>query len=446
MLVGLGGALRDIVDGATLVIDADHGRLETAPSAAAIAEAQTKVEARLVRGAEQRAAAHADCYARDGVRVEVFANLGNVTEAAVAVDNGAEGCGLLRTEFLFIGRDTAPTEQEQFQCYQEITDALAGRPLILRLMDVGGDKPLQYLPLAHEDNPALGLRGVRTLLARPDLMRDQLRAALRVQPYGKLRLLIPMVTEAAEIVAVRETCDRLREELRIGDRIDIGAMIETPAAALIAASLLREVDFLSIGSNDLNPIHAGHGPGSSRSCCAQRRAASLGTEIDCRGRRRRECCGQTGRRVRRCGRRPCRRTRFAGVGVRELSVVPGAVPAIKQRIRALGILECRELALRCLEFRIGCRGACLDRRDLMNLRFGGLQQFGRALMLPIAVLPIAGLLLRLGQPDLFNWTAMAAAGDAVFTNLGLLFAVGVGVGWRGRITAPPGSPLWWVIW
>ena len=349
MLVGLGGGLRDIADGAMLVMDADQGRLETTPSASAMAKAQSKVEARLVRSAELRAAAHADCYARDGTRVEVFANLGNVTEAAVAVDNGAEGCGLLRTEFLFIDRDAAPTEEEQFQSYQEIANALSGRPLILRLMDVGGDKPLQYLPLPHEDNPALGLRGVRTLLARPDLMRDQLRAALRVQPYGKLRLLIPMVTETAEIVALREACDRLREELGIRDRIDIGAMIETPAAALTAASLLREVDFLSIGSNDLTQytlaMDRGHATLAARTDALHPSVLKLIAAAAAAG-------GAAGKLVAVCGGVAADLAAvpiLLGLGVRELSVVPSAVPAIKQRVSALAILECRELALRCME-------------------------------------------------------------------------------------------------
>jgi multiphosphoryl transfer protein len=349
MLVGLGSALRDIADGATLVIDADCGRLETAPSAAAIASAQSKVQARLLRSAEQRAAAHADCYSCDGTRVEVFANLGNVTEAAVAVDNGAEGCGLLRTEFLFIDRDTAPSEQEQFQSYQEIADALAGRPLILRLMDVGGDKPLRYLPLPHEDNPALGLRGVRTLLSRPDLMRDQLRAALRVQPSGKLRLLVPMVTDVAEIVAIRQACDRLGEELGSRDRIEIGAMIETPAAALTAARLLREVDFLSIGSNDLTQytlaMDRGHPELAARTDALHPSVLKLIAAAAAAG-------GAAGKLVAVCGGVAADLAAvpvLLGLGVRELSVVPGAIPALKQRIRALRILECRELALRCLE-------------------------------------------------------------------------------------------------
>jgi multiphosphoryl transfer protein len=349
MLVGLGGALREIADGTTLVIDADLGRLETAPSAAAVANAQSKVEARLVRSAEQRVAAHADCYSRDGTRVEVFANLGNVTEAAVAVDNGAEGCGLLRTEFLFIDRDTAPSEEEQFQSYQEIADALAGRPLILRLMDVGGDKPLRYLPLPHEDNPALGLRGVRTILSRPDLMRDQLRAALRVQPYGTLRLLVPMVTDAAEILAIRQACDRLCEELGARNRTEIGAMIETPAAALTAGRLLREVDFLSIGSNDLTQytlaMDRGHPELAARTDALHPSVLKLMAAAAAAG-------SAAGKLVAVCGGVAADLAAvpvLLGLGVRELSVVPGAIPAIKQRIRALGILECRELALRCLE-------------------------------------------------------------------------------------------------
>src|SRR6202011_4956973 len=142
-----------------------------------------------------------------------------------------EGCGLLRTEFLFIDREAAPTEDEQAQAYQSIANALGGRPLILRMMDVGGDKPLRYLPLPAEANPALGLRGVRTALLHPSLMRTQLRAALRVRPFGVMRLLIPMVTDLSEILAVRGVIDELAEELRLQGRVVLGAMIETPSAA-----------------------------------------------------------------------------------------------------------------------------------------------------------------------------------------------------------------------
>ena len=179
MLVGLGSGIREIADGATVIVDADAGTLQTAPTAR---RPSSKRERRSNRGSSAAPTIapkrKLECRALDGTRIEVFANLGNVLDAAAAVANGAEGCGLLRTEFLFIDRETAPDEAEQLAAYQGIAAALGPRPLILRLMDVGGDKPLRYLPLPAEENPALGLRGVRTALARPDLLRTQLRAAL----------------------------------------------------------------------------------------------------------------------------------------------------------------------------------------------------------------------------------------------------------------------------
>jgi phosphoenolpyruvate-protein phosphotransferase len=361
MLVGLGSGLREIAEGTIVIIDADQGRLQTTPSEPAVATARATVEARLLRSAEQRLAAQADCHAQDGTRVEVYANLGNVAEASLAVENGAEGCGLLRTEFLFIDRDTAPSEEEQFQTYQDIAAALSGRPLILRLMDVGGDKPLKYLPLPHEDNPALGLRGVRTVLSRPDLLRTQLRAALRVAPPGRVRLLLPMVTDASEITAIRGMCDELRAELKRGASMEIGAMVETPAAALTAARLLRDADFLSIGSNDLTQytlaMDRGHPDLASRTDALHpavlkliAAAASAGVAV--------------GKMIAVCGGMAADRAAvpvLLGLGVRELSVVPGAIPATKRRVRSLRILECREMALRCLEL-----GSAAEVRTLID--------------------------------------------------------------------------------
>jgi phosphocarrier protein FPr/phosphocarrier protein len=349
MLVGLGASLRDIAQGATVIVDADAGILHTAPTASAIEQAQAALESRLISRAKARGEAQTECRALDGTRVEVFANLGNLMEAAAAVANGAEGCGLLRTEFLFIDRDTAPTEAEQLAAYQGIAAALGPRPLILRLMDVGGDKPLRYLPLPAEANPALGLRGVRTALARPDLMRTQLRAALRVQPAGIVRLLVPMVTDIAEILAVRAAIDEIKAEFGIAERIELGAMIETPAAALTASRLIREVDFLSIGSNDLTQytlaMDRGHAELAGRTdalhpAVLKLVAAAAGAGV------------AAGKVVAVCG--GVAADRFAvpillGLGVRELSVVPAAVPAIKHQIRSLRISDCRELAMHCLD-------------------------------------------------------------------------------------------------
>jgi len=349
MLVGLGAGIRDIANGATVIVDADAGTLQMAPTAAAIEQARAAVEARLMRRAKTQAEAQTECRALDGTRVEVFANLGNVIDAAAAVANGAEGCGLLRTEFLFIDRDTAPAEAEQLAAYQDIAAALGPRPLILRLMDVGGDKPLRYLPLPAEENPALGLRGVRTALARPDLLRSQLRAALRVQPAGKVRLLVPMITDVAEILAVRGVIDEIKAEIGIRDPIELGAMIETPAAALMASGLVREVDFLSIGSNDLTQytlaMDRGHPELAGRTDALHPAVLKLVAAAASAG-------VAAGKMVAVCGGVAADRLAvplLLGLGVRELSVVPAAVPAIKRQIRSLRINDCRELALRCLD-------------------------------------------------------------------------------------------------
>ena len=348
MLVGLGAAVRNIADGATVIVDADGGTLQTSPTAAAIEQARTAVDARLMRRAGARAEAQAECRALDGTRVEVFANLGNEQDAALAVANGAEGCGLLRTEFLFIDRERAPDEAEQLAAYQGIAAALGPRPLILRLMDVGGDKPLRYLPLPAEENPALGLRGVRTALARPDLMRTQLRAALRVQPAGRVRLLIPMITDIAEILAVRAVIGELLRELGI-PHPEVGAMIETPAAALTASALIREVDFLSIGSNDLTQytlaMDRGHPQLAGRTDALHPAVLKLIAAAANAG-------VGAGKMVAVCG--GVAADRFAvpillGLGVRELSVVPAAIPAIKRQIRHLRISACAELAMSCLD-------------------------------------------------------------------------------------------------
>ena len=349
MLVGLGAGAQAVIEGAMVIVDADAGILHLSPDAAALDAATATVAARTAQRTVERAAAAADCRALDGTRIEVFANLGSAEDARAAVANGAEGCGLLRTEFLFLERDTAPTETEQLEAYQAISTALGARPLVLRLMDVGGDKPLKYLPLPHEDNPALGLRGVRTALARPDLLQAQVRAALRVAPRGVVQLLIPMVTDIAEVAAVRAVIETLQEELGGRSPIKLGAMIETPAAALTAAGLLREADFLSIGSNDLTQYtlamdrgHAQLAPRTDALHPAVLKLIALAAQAG----------NAAGKTVAICGGAAADRIAvpiLVGLGIRELSVVPAAIPAIKRQIRALRVADCRALAERCLD-------------------------------------------------------------------------------------------------
>ncbi|MDP9088945.1 MAG: phosphoenolpyruvate--protein phosphotransferase [Pseudomonadota bacterium] len=371
MLIGIGADLRKVPDGQMLIVNADRSTLYSAPSAQALAAARSMVEARLARSAALRMAASRECHSLDGTRIEVFANLGNITDAIAAVANGAEGCGLLRTEFLFIDREAAPSEDEQAQAYQTIANALAGRPLILRMMDVGGDKPLRYLPLPPEANPALGMRGVRTAMLYPDLMRSQLRAALRVKPFGIVRLLIPMVTDLAEIVAVRRVIDEIARALKLAERVALGAMIETPSAALTAATLIRAVDFLSIGTNDLTQytlaMDRGHSELARRTDALHpavlQLIASAGTAAE-----------EAGKPVAVCGGVAADRTAvplLLGLGIRELSVVPAAIPALKRQISALRIADCRELAQRCLKL-----GSATEVRSLVEQAVGNMGDAG----------------------------------------------------------------------
>ena len=347
-LVALGPAVLDITDGTALIVDAERGYLTIAPDAGALAAAELTVAQRRQRQQAERNAAQADCHMADGTRIEVFANLASLTEARLARTNGAEGCGLLRTEFLFLERQSPPDEAEQFQQYQAIAQELAGRPLIIRTLDAGGDKPIAYLPLPAEDNPALGLRGVRTSLWRPQLLRTQLSAILRVAPAGQCRILLPMITDVAEISTVRGMIEELARELARAEPIEIGAMIETPASAVTAGAIAREVDFLSIGTNDLTQytlaMDRGHAELAQRvdglhpavlALIAQATAAAEkhGTLV--------AVCGGLAS-------DPSAVPVLLGLGVRELSVVPTLIPQLKSLIRTLSHQSCRQLAAEAL--------------------------------------------------------------------------------------------------
>jgi phosphoenolpyruvate-protein kinase (PTS system EI component) len=177
--------------------------------------------------------------------VEVFANLATMDDAHEAVANGAEGCGLLRTEFLFAEASQAPSEAEQEQVYKQYADVLEGRPLIIRTIDVGGDKPIAYLPFPEEANPALGMRGIRFALSEGTILRSQLRAMLKAVPAEQLRIMLPMIVEADEILAVKALVTREAADLGVSSAVQIGIMVETPAAALSSGRLAMHADFLS---------------------------------------------------------------------------------------------------------------------------------------------------------------------------------------------------------
>ncbi len=347
MLVAVGTKLNEIRAGTTLALDADAGSLRIAPDVAQRADFEYATAARRERLRRELEAARGDCHAASGERIEVFANLGSVADAKIAVAHGAEGCGLLRSEFLFLDRATAPDEREQRETYQRIARVLEGRPLVIRTLDVGGDKPLSYLPLPAEENPALGLRGIRVSLWRPELLRTQLRAMLTVEPAGQCRILLPMINDVAEWRRVRAILDELVGELRV-ERPQLGVMIETPAAAMLADALAREADFLSVGTNDLSQytlaIDRGNAELAAQIDAAHpavlRLIANVATAAARHSRIAAVCGGLASD--------PAAVPLLLGLGINELSVVPAQIPHIKEVVRARTLDACRALAERAL--------------------------------------------------------------------------------------------------
>lgn len=347
-LVAVGGALSRVKDGATLILDADAATLRVAPDAKALEAAQTGLAQRQERKAAAKAMAHQPALTRDGVHIEVFANTGSVADAQAAVANGAEGSGLLRTEFLFLDRDTPPDEDEQARQYQAIADALDGRPLIIRTLDVGGDKAAPYLPIPAEENPALGLRGVRVSLWRPHLLKTQLRAILRVAPFGQCKIMVPMVASLDELRAVRAVLEEAKRELGVTDPVELGVMIETPAAAVTADLLAAEADFLSVGTNDLTQYVLAMDRGNPELAAgidALHPAVLRMIDQTCTGAAKHQrWVGVCGGLASDLDATPI----LLGLGVAELSTTASIAPDVKARVRSLSLEACRALAAEAL--------------------------------------------------------------------------------------------------
>ena len=340
---GVDRAALEIEDGTAVLLDGTAGTLLRDPNDTEVAAARAVMGRLAAQRQSERAAASEPAATTDGHRIEIAANIGTAEEAVAAVAQGGEGVGLLRSELLFLDRDTAPDEREQADVYRAVAVALGReRRLVIRTLDIGGDKPLPYLPLPPEENPFLGLRGIRVSLARPDLLRSQLRAILKAAALSDIHVMFPMIATLDELRAARRILD---EEQRVsGESVRVGVMIEVPSAALTAEHLAREVDFFSIGTNDLTQytlaMDRGHpqlAPLADALHPAVLRLISLTVEAAHRHGKWVGVCGGIAA-------EPLAVPVLLGIGVDELSVPVPAIAAVKALVRRLSLRHCQDLA------------------------------------------------------------------------------------------------------
>ncbi|MBM7844922.1 phosphoenolpyruvate--protein phosphotransferase [Herpetosiphon giganteus] len=346
-VISAGPSVLELATGTEVILDGTAGTLLISPTAEAITAAKTAQQREREHKALAMSSAKLPATTVDGQHIEVVANIGGLNEAQQATTLGADGVGLLRTEFLFLERTQAPTEDEQFATYRDIAQAMGAAPVIVRTLDIGGDKPLPYLTLPTEENPFLGERGIRLCLAHPELLQTQVRAILRAASFGRLRIMFPMIADAGELRAAKAEIERIRAELQLPP-IEIGIMIEVPSAALMADLLANEVDFFSIGTNDLTQY----------TLAMDRTHPTLAAQADGLHpavlrliARTVEAAHAAGKWVGVCGELgadPQAVPILVGLGVDELSVSVPAIPTVKAQIRALNFAQCQTAARRAL--------------------------------------------------------------------------------------------------
>lgn len=349
---GIDGWQTEALNGHMAILDGADGTLTVDPTDEETACYQSRKAQADCEAQALEAFRTSPSQTKDGAALEICANIGTPQEAQQAMKYGADGVGLFRSEFLFMDRDALPTEDEQFEAYRTAAQTMAGKPLIIRTLDVGGDKKLPTLELPHEDNPFLGFRAIRMTLSHPEIFRPQLRAILRAAAYGDVRIMFPMIGSMDQLreakALLREQEQTLQAEGVPTGPVKVGMMVEIPAAAVLAEEFAKEVDFFSIGTNDLTQytlavergnaavahLYAPEHPAVLRLIAMTAQAAAE-RHIPC------GMCGEAAG-------DPKLAPAFVGMGVNELSMSPRRVPAVRKLLSELTMDECRQAAEKLL--------------------------------------------------------------------------------------------------
>lgn len=348
-VLGLGEGLKRIREGETIIVDGENGSITLHPDPDTLDQSRERIRRKRELWESALKKADQKAVTSDGRRIQVFANIGSPQDVDAALKNGAEGIGLFRTEFLYLENDHWPTEEEQFQAYRQVLESFGDRPVVIRTLDIGGDKDLPYADLPKEENPFLGHRAIRYCLSHPEIFKTQLRALLRAGVHGNLWIMFPMVGNLSEIQQAKSLLEEARKELEnqglhIARNPKTGIMVEVPGAAVIADVLAKEVDFMSIGTNDLTQYTLAADRGNERVASLYDAAHPSVLRLV------RQTCDAARREgilVGMCGELagdPRMTEVLVGLGLDELSMSAGTIPEVKERIRRVQTDEARKLA------------------------------------------------------------------------------------------------------
>ena len=337
-VIGLGEALKEEYDGKVAIVDGVDGKVYIDPDEETMASMQKKQKKDQEEKELLNQLKGKENVTKSGQKVNVYANIGNLADVGAVLKNDAGGIGLFRSEFLYLESDTYPTEEQQFAVYKKVAETMAGKKVIIRTLDIGADKQVDYFKLDKEDNPALGYRAIRICLTRPEIFKTQLRALYRASAYGQISIMFPMIISVAEVKKIKEIVEEVKAELRtegaaFREDVELGIMIETPAAVMVSSELAKEVDFFSVGTNDLTQytlaidrqnqkledFYDSHHPAVL--AMIRMAAESAHAEGKWIG-----ICGELGADV-------TLTETFLKMGIDELSVAPGMVLKVRQKIR-----------------------------------------------------------------------------------------------------------------